>query len=78
MQNYNPQNEMFLTFQTNCSFIKNETASKEHKKNLRFKAIKKHRKTFNSSAFFIAQLAKNHYLYTSKGVENDVLTMPAV
>ena len=29
---YNPQNEMFLTFQTNCSFIKNETASKEHKK----------------------------------------------
>lgn len=34
---YNPQNEMFLTFQTNRSFLKNETASKEHKKNRPFR-----------------------------------------
>lgn len=32
---------MFLTFQTNRSFIKNETASKEDKKKSCFKAIKK-------------------------------------
>lgn len=44
---------MFLTFQTNRSFIKNETASKEHKKILFQGNKKKHWKTFNSSAFFI-------------------------
>ena len=38
---YNPQNEMFLTFQTNCSFIKNEMASKKHKKKSPFQGNKK-------------------------------------
>lgn len=43
---------MFLTLQTNRSFIKNETASKEHKKIL-FQGNKKSTgKIFNSSAFF--------------------------
>ena len=60
---YNPQNEMFLTFQTNRSFLKNETASKEHKK-IAFSGNKKSTGKYSIPVLFyyliFAQLAKNH------------------